>query len=294
MVRAAREARGESLEEAADGLHMLVRQMQALEAEDWRALPAPAFCRGYYRAYAKWLGLDPETVVAAYNQALGPAAPAAEDEVPARAAVSASTNRPLVIAGVQISTWHLMVAGAALTLLLLWWLLPGQDDMEAGVVQTAPTVQEAAGSALSETPAAPANTDTAEPATEAESAAATTAAPVIAPAAAPVPTPAPASAGMAASAGNAASAEIRRITPAGDDRLHFRFTDDCWVEVRDARGEALFSDLGRAGQQWQLAGAGPFQVLLGNAPAVSLSFNEQPVSIQSRRPGNVATLRLGY
>ncbi|MGZ8294557.1 MAG: helix-turn-helix domain-containing protein [Telluria sp.] len=63
-LAAAREAMGWSVEQIADQLKMAVRQVVALEAGDYAALPGPAVVRGFVRAYAKVVKLDPAPLVA--------------------------------------------------------------------------------------------------------------------------------------------------------------------------------------------------------------------------------------
>ncbi|WP_341648617.1 helix-turn-helix transcriptional regulator [Thauera humireducens] len=58
-LRAAREARGESVAEVAFALKLNPRQIAALEADDFAALPGTAFVRGFLRNYARYVGLDP-------------------------------------------------------------------------------------------------------------------------------------------------------------------------------------------------------------------------------------------
>jgi cytoskeleton protein RodZ len=55
---------GWSVEQVADQLKLAVRQVVALEAGDYASLPSPAVTRGFVRAYAKILKLDPVPLVA--------------------------------------------------------------------------------------------------------------------------------------------------------------------------------------------------------------------------------------
>lgn len=57
-LRRAREARGESVHEAAFAIKLSPRQIEALENDDFAALPGMAFVRGFARNYARYLGLD--------------------------------------------------------------------------------------------------------------------------------------------------------------------------------------------------------------------------------------------
>ena len=63
-LAAQREAMGWTVEQVADQLKLAVRQVVALEAGDYAALPGPAVTRGFVRAYAKLVKLDPAPLVA--------------------------------------------------------------------------------------------------------------------------------------------------------------------------------------------------------------------------------------
>ncbi len=84
-----------------------------------------------------------------------------------------------------------------------------------------------------------------------------------------------------------------RITSDGNDRLNFAFTDDCWVEIKDAKGGSVYSDLSKSGDALELIGRPPFHILLGNAPAVTLAFNGERVALSPHTRNNVGTLVLG-
>ncbi|MBC7655825.1 MAG: helix-turn-helix domain-containing protein, partial [Frankiaceae bacterium] len=63
-LAAQREAMGWTVEQVADQLKLAVRQVVALEAGDYASLPSPAVTRGFVRAYAKIVKLDPVPLVA--------------------------------------------------------------------------------------------------------------------------------------------------------------------------------------------------------------------------------------
>src|SRR5215471_10902907 len=65
-LRRERQIREISLEEISSATKISVRLLTALEQGDVRRLPAPAFTRGFIRAYARHLGIDPEEKVNAY------------------------------------------------------------------------------------------------------------------------------------------------------------------------------------------------------------------------------------
>ena len=67
-LRRARTDRGLGLDQVSDATKIRVRYLRALEAEDWDALPAPAYARGFLRTYASYLGLDADVLVEEYRR----------------------------------------------------------------------------------------------------------------------------------------------------------------------------------------------------------------------------------
>ena len=63
-LRRAREARQLSVLQVAQALRLKPHYIEALEKEDWSALPSPAHARGFLRSYAGFLGLDADTLLA--------------------------------------------------------------------------------------------------------------------------------------------------------------------------------------------------------------------------------------
>lgn len=66
LVRA-REQKGYSQEYVAGRLHLRVRIIELLEADDYEHMPEPVFIKGYLRAYAKLLGIPSDPLLALYN-----------------------------------------------------------------------------------------------------------------------------------------------------------------------------------------------------------------------------------
>lgn len=81
--RAAREARGLSLSDVSEQIHIRSVYLQALENEDWSAIGAPVYARGFIRTYARFLGLDPESAIQRFNESDSGTAPAATSPGPA-------------------------------------------------------------------------------------------------------------------------------------------------------------------------------------------------------------------
>jgi cytoskeletal protein RodZ len=71
--RAAREARHLSPSDVSEQIHIRSVYLQSIEDEEWSAIAAPVYVRGFIRTYARYLGLDPERAVERFNAALADA-----------------------------------------------------------------------------------------------------------------------------------------------------------------------------------------------------------------------------
>lgn len=65
-LRRERELRQISLREISEATKINLRYLDALERDDFRHLPGGVFNKGFVRAYAQFIGIDPETMVNAY------------------------------------------------------------------------------------------------------------------------------------------------------------------------------------------------------------------------------------
>ena len=68
-LAAVREARGWSIQEAAQRMRLAVRQIEAMEKGHWNELPGGTFIRGALRGYGRMLGVGVEPLI----ETLGPA-----------------------------------------------------------------------------------------------------------------------------------------------------------------------------------------------------------------------------
>ncbi len=67
QLAAQRILRDYSPEYVAGKLHLRVRIIELLEADDYANMPEPVFIKGYLRAYAKLLGVPPEPLLNMFN-----------------------------------------------------------------------------------------------------------------------------------------------------------------------------------------------------------------------------------
>lgn len=68
VLRASRESRGVSLEEASASTKIRMTYLTALEEERFDVVGGSVYVKGFLRSYATYLGLDPEPLVAAYRE----------------------------------------------------------------------------------------------------------------------------------------------------------------------------------------------------------------------------------
>lgn len=80
-LREARNRRKLDLAEVEAAIKIRVRYLQAIENEEWDALPGGAYTRGFIRTYASYLGLDGDRLVDDYRRV---AAPLGGERVPSR------------------------------------------------------------------------------------------------------------------------------------------------------------------------------------------------------------------
>ena len=99
QLRRAREARGESVHEVAFALKLSPRQVDALERDDFDALPGMAFLRGFMRNYARHVGLDAAPLLDAVQRMAGQGSP---DLSPIRNAASPSIPRDRASAALPV------------------------------------------------------------------------------------------------------------------------------------------------------------------------------------------------
>jgi transcriptional regulator with XRE-family HTH domain len=97
LIRA-REARGLTLEDAERDTRISRRYLQALETEQFEAIPAPVYARGFLRSYSQYLGLDPAEMLALF--------PRDEDTPYAPDASSRPTGQPPSAVGPQRPAWQ--------------------------------------------------------------------------------------------------------------------------------------------------------------------------------------------
>lgn len=264
----AREALGLSIADVSQQMKFAPRQIEALEQEQFDRLPSGTFVRGMLRAYARMLKLDPDAIVGRV---------AAQMAAPDNTAAVASVNRAIPITD-SARRSNLTYAALSVALLVV---------IAAVVVEWQQERSRAA--RLSFVPAAQAPQGSLEQSGRG---------PVASAAASSVVTPAQL-APMAEGAAEAKPAGVERPAVAaaapvaeGSRRLVLRFERESWVEVRGRGGKLLLSQLNAAGSERQVDGEPPFQLIIGNAQHVRLTYGDRPVDLAPHVKVEVARLTL--
>lgn len=282
-LRQTRETLGLSRKDVANQLRLSNETIVALEEDRYDALPAPIFVRGYLRNYASVLKLPGDELVDGYSKYVGVEPPQRLVSADSRRQVGSGDRRMRYATAVIV----LVLAG----LVAIWWYNNELFGQLGGAPAAAPSHTPVAALPPAPPPVADVPPAAQAPAAAvAASAAAATATPdqvANAPAAAASETPTPAAAAsVAAAATLTAPSRARAATAAGSaDVLTLSLNGSSWLEVRDATGKRLVYKLGRSGDVEHISGKAPFQVLLGNSPAVEVQINGEPFD-QSPYNGN--------
>lgn len=276
LLRAGREAAGLSVAAVAQQLKLAPRQVAALEDGDFAKLPGRTFIRGFMRNYARLLRLDSDAVLAALPES----AAALSLEHPSLA----PTPRPMgelpaeVHAKPNPARWAIPLALAAIvTVAAVYEISRPPAEVAKSVAFDKPE--------LVASPVAPI----------------TDAAPAAAPAGTATALPNPLAAGGEAApvarddaGGKTESNQAAASGPTESSNapIALAFRGKSWVEVRDATGVLIAQVTGSAGGTQVVNGRAPFDVILGNAAAVNVTWQGRPFDTTPYTRQNVARFTL--
>ncbi|MCC7412528.1 MAG: DUF4115 domain-containing protein [Gammaproteobacteria bacterium] len=280
-LRAAREARKLTVEAVAQQIRLDPRVVELIEADRVGDLPAPTYARGYVRAYARHVGVDPLPLLATLGgMGAEPALRPTSAKPPKQAQ---SGDRP-----VKFVTY--LLALALVVLPVLWWQARFADKDVTGTAAPPPV------------PPAPAPVD--EPVGELRPSALGYAYRVVVNPDSPAPPPAPFEADATGTQAASVGADLLAVAPvadseadapppaAGQGRLTLTTDADAWIEVSDAGGTRLYYNLARAGHRIEVEGSTPLRAVIGNSTHVGASFNGAPLDLRPYSNEGVARLRL--
>lgn len=301
-LRAAREARALTVADAAQSLKLGPRQVEAIENEDWASLPGNTMIRGFVRNYARLLGLDSDVLMRDLD--------AAHLERTVQLDVSAGTSATLPPPGghavrrdyLTIGGGLLVVGLAAVAYFYLpadLWRVQFSSLLNRYQASSSPAVTKPEPSGG--VPPTPASTVATPPDRPSSPAPATT--PVTGPASASatLATPPP-NGGTSVTVLTTPNAVVLTDAPAGKPSaaggaaaaLRLSFAQPGWAEVRDGRGEIVYSGVGAAGSSRDISGQPPLSVVIGNASQVGVQYQGRVIDLLPHIKGDVARLTLEW
>jgi len=278
ILSAARQRQGLSVADVARQLKLRVRQIEALEADDYKSLPRITFVRGFIRNYAKLLQIDAEPLLKPTEHLLP--TPQVPEAGPGVAEIPSVSNKNNLWR--SYAAFALFASLGVMFLVYEWYReqsVPRTKPVSAAVkpqksktpvAQFTPRPASPANPANIVSPAIPANT--ASPANQAS-----TSGPVV-----PGDTPLPEQTGEAR--------PVAQQTRSSEIRLEF--DEESWVGITDKNGRTIFAQLNPAGSTQTVRGYPPFLLVAGNAAGVRLSYNDKPVDLQPYTKVDVARITL--
>ncbi|QWT21472.1 DUF4115 domain-containing protein [Bacillus sp. NP157] len=280
-LRAAREARGYSVEACGQALRLPVRLLRQLEAGEYGGIDYQVYLSGYLTKYGRHVGVDEEAIQAELAR-LTPRQPTLV------VTGGVSHSRYLLERYVTAATY--VVLTAIIVVPMVWLGVRGTLDRDMprlAPLDAAPVAQQdaPASSSTSATAVAAAQPQATAPAEQrAEDQQPVLASMAMFPpldhsaAKAPLATSpvAPASTG----------------TGQGGHDLTLSLPAASWVEVTDATGQRLEYGILPAGTQKSYHSDSPLDVRIGNAGGAQATVDGQPVAIESFRRANVARFRV--
>lgn len=261
----ARKSKQISIEDAAAELFILKRHLQALEEEDFEALPQAAFARGFAINYAKFLGVDPHQVAASFD-AVYPEQLKAQSQHDVQSPLQPmgtlhrdSRNKirfnPLLVLAV--------IAVVVLAVFLLRTITGATEDGQSAELNQddISLLDQEQGASLSHTTVSGSGVAF---------------------------TPSTANTGTSAGTNSVAFSNSDSTVNASTATLDFWVKANTNITVEDATGNNLMT-----GQQlrggYQLRGQPPFKISIDKVNNVSLNLNQQPIAIKQYANNNQAS-----
>lgn len=119
ILRTERETQGRTLTEVSKAVYIKTKYLSALEEENFAVIPGEVYVKGFIRAYASYLGMDGEELVAQYD---GPSEPVLLQTAAPTAVESGKgrrRRRRKTVSWPEIT----IIVGVILFILLIVWLI---------------------------------------------------------------------------------------------------------------------------------------------------------------------------
>ena len=284
QLKAERLRLGLSIADVAQRLKYAPRQIDAIETDDFKALPGLPFVRGFVRGYARLLGIDAgrlvEILERTAEQGGGPITVQLQSVTSTRAQFPAS-NAAHASAWPWLVAIVLVVAGIGGYSIYHWQapvaLFQSKESKAPGT---------ASGSASPTAPAAAGDAGATKLASAGASA--SDGAGVSTPS---LPLQAPAAGGDRPA--SAAASDAPTFAPGPEQgKIRLVFSGESWTEIRESGGRVVFSRNNLAGTEQWADGLPPFELVVGNARDVKLFYRGGEVDMNPYIKVSVARLQL--
>lgn len=267
--------RGINLDEIATATKISTRNLRALEEEKFNQLPGGVFNRGFVRAYAKFLGIDEEHIIAEYEAASHETEAARDEKLKVELAkVDERSRNDQEISLEPKSQWGTIAAIVLIAVLgyggyNVYQKKKNERQHGTQSSQTSPMPQATTEQPLTSSPS---STETTIPTNTSDAAVATN------------PDQSQPGESAAPSAATAASQKIAADSAKVDDsktsspaiNLKLKVLQESWISIK-ADGRLLVSETLPAGLEKTYKARDKVEVVLGNAGGVELTFNGKPV-----------------
>ncbi|MDF0750645.1 DUF4115 domain-containing protein [Marinobacter sp. 71-i] len=304
QLKRAREQKGLSVTAVAEAQHLRPAVIQAIEDGEYEQIDSELFLKGYVRTYARQVDLDPDAIIATLDQELEPLRQQKVEAEEANPLVDIERRRRQKRRIARLLLFLLAIA------VIVFLGLRFMGELDGTVEDTAePDVATEAESPEQGDEADPLDNGTDETVTESqpepvveepiieENGELTSTPPEVVPPEAPEQAEAPAPdveevdesrVPVVTSSPEPTFQESAQPEAAvGTGRLEMTFTDKCWVQVTDSVGNRLVGSLQREGDQIDVSGRLPIDVVVGAVDAIeSIRFDGEPVDLAGFRVVN--------
>jgi len=261
-LRQARLLQQREIKEIANELRIPERLIVAIEADDYKSLPEPAFVRGYLRSYARLLSVDSDILITQFNEIYTSATGLSSNHSLENSPIQQLAKLQSKVPRSKRWLWWVLVPVALIVLVMILKPIlskimksgPEEHSSHSVILSNgSDTPSTAGGSTIPMTSAPPLST-------------------LSAPSTAPV-----------TSTVNSVSA---------NDQLVLTLSKSSDVTVQDSTGKTLVSGTQGTGQPLTLSGTSPFSITLSDAANVSLSLNGEHVDLKPYTVDGRASFRL--
>lgn len=313
VLKAAREAQGLSIHEVCSQLRLGIKQIQAIEQDDFDKLPQPSIVRGFIRNYARLLNIDVNPILEAYQRIV-------PNKAPLPLSVRSNASRSVIDKPVRVFrpqrllTFLIFLILAGIAAYFYINHIKPQALKDAALALEVDEIADTTGQEIAipvpEAAPAPTPAEAAPVAPMTENVDASTAtANNAAPAAITTGNDATVNAANVLSANNgitnntivstptpattqAAESTTLQATEPQKASLVFKVNEDSWVRIEDLQGKKVFSEVMPAGSERQVTTEKPVNITVGHASGTQLTIDNQPYDLTQATRGRVARIQL--